>query len=332
MTIIPIAIFLISAATLGLELVLVRAFSIGHWHHFSYLVISTALLGFGAGGTFISVGSKLLTKHYKKSLWCFAFGLALTVPLVFQISQKIPLDELLLIWDWRQILYFFAYYLLFFIPFFCAGGCIALAFTVCADKAHRLYFYNMTGSGLGVAAIVTLMYGISPQQLLLVISSAAFFAALILAFGLPRRWVAITLVCAAVCLLAFSSKGPLKLKINISQNKSLVYYNALPDAKTVAVLYSPLGRLDCVQAPAIRHFPSSLSITYQGPLPRQMLIITDADGISAVNNFDRLSDLHCYDHTTSALPYHLLSEPDVCVIGAGGGSDVAQALQAVSQL
>jgi len=325
MTVISIAIFFISAAALGLELVLIRALSIGHWHYLSFLVISTALLGFGAGGTFDTIGSKWLTTHYSKALWCFALGLALAVPIIFWVCQKIPLDELQLIWDRRQILYLFAYYLLFFVPFFCAGSCIALAFTVCADKAHRLYFYNMTGSGLGVAAVVALMYWYSPPALLLVINSAAFFAALILAFGVSWRRVATTLICAAVCLLTFSRHGPLGLEIKICENKSLVYYTALPEAETVAVRYSPLGRLDCVQAPTIRYFPG-LSIAYQGRLPQQILIISDADGISAVNNFERLSDLDCYNHTTSALTYHLLSEPNACIIGAGGGSDVAQAL------
>ncbi|MHC4157369.1 MAG: hypothetical protein ACYST6_21000 [Planctomycetota bacterium] len=122
MTLFAIAIFLISAAALGLELVLVRALSIGHWHHFSYLVISTALLGFGAGGTFVAVGAKTLTKHYRGWLWSLAMGFAVTVPAVFYVSQMVPFDELQLIWDRRQILYLVAYYLLFFVPFFCAGG------------------------------------------------------------------------------------------------------------------------------------------------------------------------------------------------------------------
>jgi len=325
MTTILIATFFISAAALGLELVLVRALSIGHWHHFSYLVISTALLGFGAGGTFVTIGSKLLTRHYMKGLWGFAFGFAVAVPFIFRVCQKVPFDELQLIWDRRQILYLFAYYLLFFIPFFCAGSCVALAFTVCADKAHRLYFYNMTGSGLGVAAVVALMYGNSPAALLLVISSVAFFAALILAFGMSRRWAVGTVVCAAVCLLAFSSGGPFALEIEISENKSLVYYSALPGAETIAVRYSPLGRLDCIKAPAIRYFPG-LELAYQGRLPEQILIISDADGISTVNHFEHLDDLDYLRHTTSALGYHLVSEPEVCIIGAGGGSDVAQAL------
>jgi hypothetical protein len=303
----------------------VRALSIGHWHHFSYLVISTALLGFGAGGTFVAVGSKTLAKHYKRWLWSLATGFAVTVPAAFYISQMVPFDELQLIWDRRQILYLVAYYLFFFVPFFCAGGSIALAFTVFADRAPRLYFFNMTGSGLGAAGIVALMYGNAPEHLLLVISGVAFAAALILAFVLSRRWVAGTLLAMAMCLLVFNPTGPLALSINISQHKSLVWYRELPEAQLGGPRFSPLGRLDTVRAPTIRSFPG-LSLKFAGTLPEQMLIIGDADGISAVNRFEDFSDLECYDYMTSSLAYHLASEPEVCIIGAGGGSDVAQAL------
>ncbi len=321
MTVVLISIFLVSAAALGLELVLVRILSISHWHHFSYLVISTALLGFGAGGTLISIGSKFFTKNHKQWLWGLAFGLGLVVPTVFIVCQKVPLDELQLIWDRRQIFYLSAYYLLFFIPFFFAGSFIALAFTVWGNKAHRLYFYNMAGSGIGIGAVVLLMYGNPPEVLLLLISSTGFLAAAILASGISRKLA--TLVLGAVYVVIFL--GPLPLEIEISENKSLVYYTALPQAETVAVDYSPLGRLDCVKAPGIRHFPG-LSIAYQGRLPQQILIISDADSISAINHFEQLSDIECFDHMTSAVGYHLLSEPSVCIIGSGGGSDVAQAL------
>jgi spermidine synthase len=326
MTVIAISIFLISAAVLGLEVVLVRALSIGHWHHFSYLVISTALLGFGAGGTFVAVGSRFLRKHYGQALWWFALGLAVAVPLIFYVSQKVPFDELQLVWDRRQIAYLFAYYLLFFVPFFFAAGNIALAFTVFADKAHRLYFYNMTGSGAGAAGIVALMYGNSPEHLLVVISGVAFAAAVFLGVSLSRRRAVGTVIAAVVCVVLFRPGGPLGLEINISQHKSLVWYRELPEAEAGPVRYSPLGRLDCVQAPAIRRPPRGLSLAYQGSLPRQMLIVSDADGLSVVNHFADVSELSCYDYATSAVAYHLVSEPNVCIIGAGGGSDVGQAV------
>ncbi|MHC4842946.1 MAG: hypothetical protein ACYTEE_04025, partial [Planctomycetota bacterium] len=182
--VIAAVIFLISAATLGLELVLVRILSIGHWHTFSYLVISTALLGFAAGGTLVAVGGKFLLKIYKQLIWFFCLCFAMSVPVVFYISQKVGLDELQLIWDRRQVVYLFGYYLLFFIPFFCSGSLIALAFTVFGEKVHRLYFWNMTGSAVGAAGAVGLMYLFAPQHLLLIMGIVGFTAGVIAAFAI----------------------------------------------------------------------------------------------------------------------------------------------------
>jgi hypothetical protein len=45
-----LGIFLLSLATLLLELSLTRVLSVALWYHFGFLVISTALLGFGTSG------------------------------------------------------------------------------------------------------------------------------------------------------------------------------------------------------------------------------------------------------------------------------------------
>jgi spermidine synthase len=325
MMVISVAIFFISSATLALELVLVRALSIGHWHHLSFLVISTALLGFGAAGTFVSIGRERLISRHKHNLMLFALGFGLAVPTCFYISQKVPLDELQLVWDFRQVFYLLGYYLLFFVPFFFAGTFIALVFSVYSGKANILYFYNMAGSAFGTAAIVMFMYGNRPEGLLLLVSSTGFLTAAIIASNLSRMRFAAVLCLCIVCLVSFSRAGPFKLQIEMSENKSFVYYSSLPDSEIVATKYSPLGRIDCVRAPTIRSF-AGLSINYKGDLPKQMLIITDADGTSAVNRFENLNELDCYKHTTSAIAYTLINRPEVCIIGSGGGCDVCQAL------
>jgi len=48
-------IFLLSLATLLLELALTRVLSVALWYHFGFLVISTALLGFGASGVVLAL-------------------------------------------------------------------------------------------------------------------------------------------------------------------------------------------------------------------------------------------------------------------------------------
>ncbi|TFG49962.1 MAG: SAM-dependent methyltransferase [Candidatus Brocadiia bacterium] len=323
---IPISVFFISAGVLALEMVLVRAFSIGHWHHFSYMVISTALLGFGAGGTFVTVFREFLAGNFQKSLWFFAAGFGLTVPVVFWLSQIVPFEELQLIWDNRQIVYLLACYLLYFVPFFFAGMFISLVFAKFAANAYRLYFFNMLGSGLGVAAAVTLMYGHSPQLLLLLISGVGFLTAVLLALKLSRIFLIVTVAVSAVSFLFFGRNDADVLKIRMSGNKALVYYSSLTGAETITNDYSPLGRLDCVKADGVRYFPGGFSLAYSGQIPEQVLIITDGDGISAVTRFRDFNDLQCCDYTTSALAYHLVNKPKVCVIGAGGGWEVLCAL------
>lgn len=49
------AIALLSAAALGYEILLMRLFSIIQWHHFAYMMISVALLGYGAAGAVVTL-------------------------------------------------------------------------------------------------------------------------------------------------------------------------------------------------------------------------------------------------------------------------------------
>ena len=43
----------LSAATLAYEILLMRLLSISQWHHLAYMIISLALLGYGASWRFL---------------------------------------------------------------------------------------------------------------------------------------------------------------------------------------------------------------------------------------------------------------------------------------
>ena len=51
------AVFLIGFSTLAFEVLLTRIFSISQWNHLSFMVISIALFGFAASGTYLSIYS-----------------------------------------------------------------------------------------------------------------------------------------------------------------------------------------------------------------------------------------------------------------------------------
>ena len=61
-------VFLIAFATLLFEIALIRVLSFTIWYHFAYVVISTALLGYGASGTLVSVRPTIGTRNLRATL------------------------------------------------------------------------------------------------------------------------------------------------------------------------------------------------------------------------------------------------------------------------
>ena len=58
-----IALILLSASVIASQITLMQILTIEQWHHFAFMVISIALLGFGAAGTVISIFRKTILKH-----------------------------------------------------------------------------------------------------------------------------------------------------------------------------------------------------------------------------------------------------------------------------
>src|SRR5260221_13354841 len=99
-----IALLLVSASVLSYQVILVRAFSIGQWYHFSYMVISIALLGFGASGTLLAALERGRTNtamllHSSRAGWfaISATSFAVSLPVSFWLTQRVPFDAFLIV-------------------------------------------------------------------------------------------------------------------------------------------------------------------------------------------------------------------------------------------
>jgi len=322
------SVFLLSSAVIAHEIVLARLFSITQWHHFAYMVISVALLGFGASGTFMSLRRKFVLANYRTVYGVSAALYAVSVILSFIGTQHIPFDPFLIVWDKRQYLHLLGYCLTLFVPFFLAAICIGSTFVKYAGKVGNIYFANMAGSGAGGAGILLAMYLVRPESLLLVVAGAAVFAVVVLL--LPRRKLdALSIALASFIPLALIHiTGGLELRV--SQFKTLPALMDLPDARIIAQEWSPLGKIDIVSSPAIREAPGmSLAATIE--IPPQIALVVDADSVSAVTDFDNdPSRLEYLDWLTSSAVYHAVQaggreEGTVLVVGAGGGADILAA-------
>jgi hypothetical protein len=83
-----------------------------------------------------------------------------------------------------------------------------------------------------------------------------------------------------------------------------------------------------VESPAVplRHVPG-LSLNATTEPPAQLGVFTDGDGLSVINRYSGdTQTLAHLDQLTSALPYHLRPVHRALILGAGGGTDVLQAL------
>jgi hypothetical protein len=59
--------FLFSSGILASEIILTRIFSVVFWYHFAFLVLSTAMLGFGIGGFLVRSHAAAL-KRYSRTM------------------------------------------------------------------------------------------------------------------------------------------------------------------------------------------------------------------------------------------------------------------------
>ena len=320
------SIALISAAALAYEILLMRLFSIIQWHHFAYMMISLALLGYGASGTFLVLSRRWLEGRFLTAYLVNAVLFGISAMVCFRLAQAVPFNALEVLWDPRQPLWLMLIFLLLFIPFFCAANCICLAFSHYPGQLHRIYCFDLLGAGIGAVAIIGLLFIVSPSIALLAVAELGLLAAALawIEVGTRPRWPALVLALAAATVLLPGAGFSLK----VSEFKGLSQSLRVLNAEQVDQRSSPLGQLTTVNSPSIpfRHAPG-LSLNTPGPIPAQLGLFTDAGSLSVLTRFDGdLEKLAYLDYLSSALPYHLLQQPGVLVLGAGGGADVLQAL------
>ena len=325
-----IAVALLSAAVIGYEILLTRLFSIIQYHHFAYMVISLALLGFGAAGTFVALARVWLEKHFTAAFCAGAAAFGVAALGCFLIAQRVPFNALEIAWGGWQLAWLPLLYLLLSAPFFFAATAICLAFAHLKDRPAQLYRYDLVGAGAGAPLVLALFFLGPPALAMKVLAVIGIVAAGIVALSVIRRTSArmlAGLALAAMLALPLAVPGAWTA-LRLSPYKSLSIALTAPDAAIVAERYGPLGWLALVESPTIplRHAPGLSFLSKSAP-PEQLALFTDGGSLSAIARFDGdLTKLAYLDAQTAALPYHMLSRPNVLVLGAGGGAEVLRAL------
>ena len=173
------AVLLVSTAAIAYELLLMRMLSIVQWHHFAWMVIGLALLGYGASGTVIALARDRLARRFDLAFALSALLFSVSMVLCWMLAQKVPFNALEVVWDARQLLWLGALYLLFMVPFFFAALCIGMAFSFHGALAGRIYLLDLLGAGVGAVLVIALLFAMAPPAVLVLLSGLALAAAVL---------------------------------------------------------------------------------------------------------------------------------------------------------
>ncbi|MEA3410424.1 MAG: SAM-dependent methyltransferase [Pseudomonadota bacterium] len=315
---------LISAAALGYEILLMRLFSIAHWQHFAYIIISLALLGYGVSGTLITLVRERTAM--RPVVWLSANALLFGMTLLpgYVLAMRVPFNGLEIVWNLDQIGWLALLYSLLAIPFLCAANCVGGALAIYPAHAPRVYGWDLAGAGMGVIAVVAAMVWFPPQWALKGVAIAGIAAGAYL----WRPWRPGIGATGVVLCVGISLVPGMWLSPVVSEFKSLPRTLNIKGANIGFESFSPWGMLTAVENPEIpfRHAPGMSLATVNEP-PAQVAVFTDGDGMTTITRYDGSREpLRHLEQLPSSLPYALLDKPDVLVLGAGGGTDVLQAL------
>ncbi len=320
------SVFLLSAAALAHEILLMRLFSVIQWHHFAYLIIGLALLGYGAGGAAVAIGQSWLLRLFERCYLAAALLFPVTAAGGFLLAQRIPFNAEEILWDGHQVVYLCLLFLVLAVPFFFVGAAICLALTRHRSRSAQIYASDLAGAGAGSLGVVLLLYLVPPLPALLVIAAIGVAAASLAALelrGLDGRAAAVIAVTGLVAVALTGSQA----ELTTSPYKALRQLLRVEGSRVVSERFSPLGVISVVENHRIplRHAPG-LSLHADGEPPPQMALFTDGGNMTAVTRFARSRDELSYlDYLPSALPYHLRPMERVLAVGAGAGADVLQA-------
>jgi hypothetical protein len=288
------------------------------------MVISIALLGFGAAGTVIAIFRDKLLNRFDTLLPFFMIISGLLMAIVVAVSQIpfIQFDSHHLFSEYSNFWKLLITYLLFILPFFFGALAIGLVFVKYVDVIGKLYFANMFGSGLGGLAIIGIMWVFVPEKIPSVIALLPIVAGFIFITKKNRSFAYILSAALVVfILIAYLLSPGLKLSAYKSLSKAL----NLPDTEIIESKSSPYGLINIVSSQHIRYAPG-LSIKYPGIVTINNAAFKNGNWLGPLS-FQNTDTTNYFDYSTTALPFVMSRRNKVLILGASTGKEVEQAVK-----
>ncbi len=314
--------FSVACATLLLQLVQTRIFSVVFWNHLVYFIVSIALLGFGISGTWLSFGTnsrlaRLLTLPRSAVLFFITSIVAsLYIP-------RLGISMASLVTDTSNIFQLILTYVAAVLPYFFAGWMLGVIYRNYTRNIHFLYFADLVGAAAGCIIFLVFIRPLTAVGLVLLAAGMVAFPALFLS---GRSWRSVTFVvlCALALWYYIDHVDELNAGIVPEETKALeaLYEPQILGLNDVRMLefseWNPISRIDVASS---FKFPKNKRIFIDGDAWTGIMVDQENPAPPWNPEVDRLF--------TWGSPYLLRPSPeDVLVVGSGGGIDVYNALRA----
>ena len=322
---INVAIGLISAAIIAFQLILMQILSYVQWYHFAYMIISIALLGFGAAGTFLTIFQQKLEKNYYTLFPFLLIVTAILIPVVVGIanSEAVRFDSLLIFQDSRHIGKLILTYFIFFLPFLTGALAIGMSFSKFADQIGKIYFSNLIGSGIGGIIALFFMQWIIPEQQSFAVAILAFLGGIVSLPKNKKSLIRIIVPLSTLILIILFFYPP---RLTPSEYKDISKTMLLPDAKVEYRKSTPHGFVEIVSSPVLRYAPG-VSLAYRDSFPVRKVVFNNGNWMGCLLPQPlEANETNILDYTPQALPYHIDNIKNALIINAGTGENVLLAL------
>lgn len=344
-------IFLAAAGTLAFEVLLTRVFSVVMWYSFASMAIAVAMFGLALGGLLPYLLRESIRSPDRLPDPSETDGVPRSVPVGLAafslVTSLIPYGILLAFaryprWGGRLLSLFHQPYFepfrtagstatpagdalqigillfLFSLPFVGAGALFALAFSR-RGREGRTYLEVMAGSAAGVLAYLAAMrFESGPAAFLFVAALFALSAATCRAGRKRFRNVPLLFFGIAATLLA---GGVLEARYGFAEIRfvrgryepELLW--AKWDAASRVAVY-PVSSEESSRA-------WGLSTAYGGPVPRQLGMVVDDTGYTALfGTGEDPASREAFRNNLAGLAYRMVGKGRALIIGPGGGKDI----------
>lgn len=320
------------------EINLTRLYSVAQFYHFAFMIISLAMLGFGASGAWLALFPRLGRRHPRRALAWLACGYALTSLGAYLALNWLPFDSFSIAWDRRQAVILVVQYIVLSLPFLCSGAALGLLFSVYPQGVGRLYAVNLAGSALGCVLALLAPAWVGGAGIVWLSMAMGGVAALgfvwsqgrkLISFEVPDRVVALLAALVTICGIILLLASPARLDVRLSPYKSLSYALQYPGARIILQQWNSFSRVDVVESGGIRSLPG-LSYRYMAAPPPQRGLLVDGDDLNPILAFSpeqaSPDDLAFTGYLPTAIAYQLRPDARVWVLEPRGGLEMWVAL------